>query len=154
MLDIYLKVTIEKNWRSQNFDFVKWKNLSPGQFLGSSNLRRYHWILKLVVATWKWKWKIPHTVLERRTLWFSSYKNHKLKVKLWRVGARERRNREFFVPCFFVQSKFFDICILSQCLVYFIHFQNIHPFTCQKTLLHTLLLLIFKTVESFQCILK
>ena len=25
MSNIYLKVTIEKNWRSQNFDFLKWK---------------------------------------------------------------------------------------------------------------------------------
>ena len=34
---------------------------------------------------WKWKrkWKIPHTVLEGLTLCFSSYKNRKLKVKLW-----------------------------------------------------------------------
>ena len=28
------------------------------------------------------KWKIPHTVLERQNLRFSSYKNRKLKVKL------------------------------------------------------------------------
>ena len=50
MSNIYLKVTIEKNWRSQNFDFLNLKNLSPGQFLGSSNSRRYHWILKLLAA--------------------------------------------------------------------------------------------------------
>ena len=37
MSNIYLNVTIEKNWRSQNFDFLSLKNLSPGQFLGSSN---------------------------------------------------------------------------------------------------------------------
>ena len=37
MSNICLKVTIEKNWRSQNFDF-----LSLDQFLGSSNSRRYH----------------------------------------------------------------------------------------------------------------
>ena len=35
-----------------------------------------------------------------------------------------------------------------------IHFRNIHTFTYQKTLLHTLLLLVSKIVESFQCILK
>ena len=29
MTNIYLKVTIEKNWRSQNFNFVSLKNLSP-----------------------------------------------------------------------------------------------------------------------------
>ena len=44
---IYLKVTIEKNWRSQNFDFLSLKNSSPGQILGSSTSCRYHWILKL-----------------------------------------------------------------------------------------------------------
>ena len=32
MSNIYLKVTIEKNWRSQNFDFLGLKNMSPGQF--------------------------------------------------------------------------------------------------------------------------
>ena len=38
----FLKVTIEKNLRSQIFDFLSLKNLSPGRFLGSSNLRKYH----------------------------------------------------------------------------------------------------------------
>ena len=30
-----LKVTIEKNWCFQNFDFPSLKNLSPSQFLGA-----------------------------------------------------------------------------------------------------------------------
>ena len=51
MSNIYLKVTIEKNWRSQNFDFLGLKNLSPGQFFGSSISCRYNWILKLLAAT-------------------------------------------------------------------------------------------------------
>ena len=42
MLNIDLKVTIEKNWRSPTFDFLGLKNLSPGQFLGGSNSRRHH----------------------------------------------------------------------------------------------------------------
>ena len=42
MSNIYLKVTIKKNLRSQNFDVLSLKYLSPGQFLGSSNSRRYH----------------------------------------------------------------------------------------------------------------
>ena len=37
--------------------------------------------------------------------------------------------------------------------MYWIHIQNIHIFTYQKTLLHTFLLLAFKTVESLQRIL-
>ena len=32
MSNICLKFTIEKNWRSQGFDFLSLKNLSPGQF--------------------------------------------------------------------------------------------------------------------------
>ena len=32
MLNIHLNVTIEKNWRSQNFDILGLKNLSQGQF--------------------------------------------------------------------------------------------------------------------------
>ena len=51
MSSIYLKVIIKKNWRSQNVDFLGLKNLSLGQFLESSNSRRFHWILKLLVAT-------------------------------------------------------------------------------------------------------
>ena len=39
MSNSFLKVTIEKNWSSQNFnqnfDFLSLKNLSPGPFLGA-----------------------------------------------------------------------------------------------------------------------
>ena len=44
------------------------------------------------------KRKIPHTVSERQTLCFSSFKNRKIKVKLWWVGARERKQRAVFEP--------------------------------------------------------
>ena len=37
MSNIYFKGTVEKNWRSQSFDFLSLKNLSPGQFLGALN---------------------------------------------------------------------------------------------------------------------
>ena len=47
MTNIYLKFIIEKDLRPQNFYFLCLKNLSPGQFLASSYLCRYHWILKL-----------------------------------------------------------------------------------------------------------
>ena len=51
MWNIYLKVTIEeKNWCSQNFDFLGLKNLSPGKLLGRFNWHRYHWIFKLVAT--------------------------------------------------------------------------------------------------------
>ena len=51
MLNIYLKVTIKKKWHTQNFNFLGFKSLSPGQFLGSFNSHRYQWIFKLFVAT-------------------------------------------------------------------------------------------------------
>ena len=105
------------------------------------------------------KWKFPRTVLEIRTLCFSSYENRKLKVKLWQVGALEKEKRDYFVPFFFFflsKRNFFNICVLSQFIVYWIHFhfQNIHTFTYQKTLLDALLLLVFKILKSLQCILK
>ena len=84
------------------------------------------------------KWKILHTVLERPTLSFSSYTNRKLKLKLWWVGAHERKVRAFlyFFYRLFCPKEFFffNICVLFQCTVYWIHFQNIHTFTYQKTL--------------------
>ena len=101
-----------------------------------------------------WKWKIPQTVLERLTLCCNSCKNRKLEIKLWWAGACERKKRAFFVPFILSKGSFFKICVLSQCIVYWIHFQNINTFTYQKTLFHTLLLLVSKIVESLQCILN
>ena len=98
------------------------------------------------------KWKIPHTVLGRQTLCFSSYKNRKLKVKLWWDGARKREKRVFFVPFILSEGNFFNICVLSQCRVYWMRFQNIHTFTYQRALLHTLICLFLKF--SKPCILK
>ena len=36
MSNIYLKVTIEKKWRTQIFNFVSLKGSSPGLFLGEA----------------------------------------------------------------------------------------------------------------------
>ena len=47
--NIYLKVTNEKNWRSQNVDFLSLKIFSPSQLLGSSNSHKYHWIFNLKI---------------------------------------------------------------------------------------------------------
>ena len=79
MSNIDLNVTIEeKNWRSQNFDFPALKNLSACWFWGAT--------------TW--------------TLCFSSYKNWKLKVKLWLVGACEGKKRAAFVPVILSEGTF------------------------------------------------
>ena len=60
----------------------------------------------------------------------------------------------FFVTFTLSKETFFNICILSQCIVYEINFKNIYTFTHQKTLLHAFLLLVFKIVESLRCIFK
>ena len=51
MSNIYLEVAIEQNERSQNFDFLGLKSVLSGEFLGSSNPPKYHWIIKLLVST-------------------------------------------------------------------------------------------------------
>ena len=55
-------------------------------------------------------------MLERRTLCFSSYKNRKLEMKLWCVGAHERKKRAFLVPFILPEGIFFKISVLSQCI--------------------------------------
>ena len=78
-------------------------------------------------------------------------KNRKLKIKLQWVGARKRKKMAFSYRLFCAKEIFFNICVLSQCIVHWIHFQNIHTFAYEETLL---LAFCFKTVESLQCILN
>ena len=99
------------------------------------------------------KWKIPYTVLERWTMSFSLYENCESKVKLWWVVACKRKKNAFFVTFILSKGNFFNILVLSHWIVYWINFQNIYTFTYQKTLLHTLLLLVFKIFKSLQLIL-
>ena len=106
----------------------------------------------LIKTKWIRKSKIPNTVLERQTLFFSSCKNHKLKLKLRWVGAHKLKKRAVFVPFILSEVSFLNIYVLYQCMVYWIHFQNIHTFTYRKTF-HTPLL-VFKIAESLQCILN
>ena len=145
MWNIYLKVTVEKNWRSQNFDF-----LSLNFFLsvfGELQLTQ----TSLNFKTFCYNLKIRGLGAKLfRTLCFSSYKNRKLKVKLW-VGAREIKKGLFVL---FTLSKgiFFNFCVLSQCIVYWIRFQNIH--TLSKTVLHALFCLLLKLLKAFSVFLK
>ena len=68
--------------------------------------------------------------------------------------SSRKKKEGIFCTVYFTQREIFHICVLAQCIVYWINFQNIHAFTYQETLLHTLLLLVFKIVESLQCILE
>ena len=100
------------------------------------------------------KMKNSHTVLDRQTLGFSSYENRKLEVKLWSVGVCERKKRAFFVPFILSEGNFFNICVLSQCIVYWIHFPNIHTFTYQVILLHTFFCLFLKSLKVLSVSLR
>ena len=89
----------------------------------------------------------PTHSFRETNLCFSSCKNRKLKVK------RKKKKEGIFCTVYFVWRKFFNICVLSECIVYWIHiqihFQNIHTFTYRKTLLHTILRLFLKSLKTF-----
>ena len=54
--------------------------------------------------------EIPNIVLERWTLIF---------------GARERKKKAFFLPFILSEGVFFNIYVLSECMLYWMPFQNI-----------------------------
>ena len=118
----------------------------------SQKVHAFSWskIYTLIKTKWSQKWTIPHTVLERRTTCFSSYKSRrKLKEKLSCVEAYERKKEGIFCTVYFVRRKFCNICVSSHCIVYWIKFQNIHSFTYQETLIHTLFCLFLKSSKIF-----
>ena len=103
--------------------------------------------LELIKTKRNQKWKIPH-VLERWNLCSSSYKNRKLKVKLRRWSSRKKKEC-IFCTVYSVQREFYNICVSPLGVVYWIHFQNLHTFTYQKTLFDTLSLIVFKIVLTY-----
>ena len=99
------------------------------------------------------KWKIPHKVFERWILCFNSYKNRKLKVKLWWVGAPERKKRVFlyhllcllFIYCLLCFISMYSVLNTLSEYTYFYISKNITSYT---------FLLVLKIDESLHCILK
>ena len=77
--------------------FQIWKKLWCFKFRESVHFVEQKYDLLLKQSR---KLKIPNTVLERRTMWFSSYENRRLKVKLWWVEACERKRRYFLYRLF------------------------------------------------------
>ena len=72
-----------------------------------------------------------------------------IKSKTVMSWSSRKKKRVFFAPFILPKGMFFNICILSQCIVYWIHSQNIHTFTHQKTLLHTVFCLFLKSLKFF-----
>ena len=71
-----------------------------------------------------------------------------IKSKTVMSWCSRKKKKGIFVPFILSKGIFFKICVLSQYKVYWIHLQNIHTFTYQKTLLLKLLLLVFKIVKG------
>ena len=70
------------------------------------------------------------------------------------VSWSSRKKKEWIFCNVCLVWKIFFICILSQCIVYWIKFQNIYMFTYQQTLLLIHFWFIFKIVESIHYILS
>ena len=99
------------------------------------------------------KWKIVHIVLERRTLCFSSYKNHKLKVKLMSWSSQKKKEG-IFCTAYFLRSNFLKyFCFISMYCV----LNTLSKYTyffISKSITSYTFLFAFKIFKSLQCILK
>ena len=62
--------------------------------------------------------------------------------------AQEKRGHILY-HLFCPKEIFFNICVLPQCIVCQIHFQNVYTFTYQKALLQTRLCLFLKSTKTF-----
>ena len=101
----------------------------------------------------KMKWNRKHSFREKNVV-LQLIKESQIKSKNCDELDLAKEKRGHFCAAYFVRRNYFDSCVLLQCIVYWIHFQNIYTFIYQKTLLHTLNCLLLKSVESPQCILK
>ena len=91
------------------------------------------------------KWNIPEMNLVLHLIY-----EIKIKSKTVMSWSQRKKNEGIFCTFYFIlKGNCFNICVLFQCITYLIH-----NFTYQKALLHTPLLLVFKIIESFKCILN
>ena len=144
--------------RSQNLDFLGLKDIPPGQFLGApthadiiefQNLKIRRMGAKMYVAFllfWFWKELSSFKVilLNKKINFVSKLENpthsfretyivlqllQKSKIKSKTVMSWSSQKK---IEGIFLLLAFFKVCVLSQCIVYWIHFQNIHTFTYQE----------------------
>ena len=95
------------------------------------------------------KWKFP-----KHSFRACASARIRIKSKPMRSWSSWKTKKGIFCNVYFVRRNFFNIYVLSQCIVYWINFQNTYTFTYQKTVFYTLLLFAFKIVKYLQCILK
>ena len=81
-------------------------------------------IQTLIEREWNRKWIIPHTLFERWTLRFSLLRSKSKTVMSW--SSRKKKECIFCNDYFCLKNFFFNICVLSQCVVCWINFENIY----------------------------
>ena len=85
---------------------------------------------------------------------FSSFKNHKLKVKLWWVGDCKRKKTVIFLLFILSKGNFFQY---SGFISMYSVLNTLSEYTClyiSKNITSCIFLLVFEIVEYLQCILK
>ena len=122
----------------RNYDVLKSKN--PCKFLNKNiNFSKNETESKME--------NTPHSFRETNLV-FQFIWELQIKSKAVMGWRSKKKQRAFFVTSILPKGHFFNICVLSQCIVYWIHFQNIHTFTYQKALLHTLFYLFLKSLKT------
>ena len=96
-----------------------------------------------------WKWKISHSFRETNLV-FQLIQELQIKSETVVSWSSRKKNKNIFCTVYFARRNFFfNICVSSPCIVYWINFQNIHTFEYQKAFLHTLFCLFLKSLEAF-----
>ena len=70
------------------------------------------------------------------------------------MGPCKRKKEGIFILLIFLEVIFFNIFVLSRCIVYWIHFQNKHVFYISENITSFTILLVSKIVESLWCLFK
>ena len=95
------------------------------------------------------KLKIPQTVLERRAMCLSQYMNRKLKVTLWLVRARKKKEG-IFCTVYYVQRGFFkDLCLISMYIVLNTLSEYTYFYISKNITLFTFVALFLKSLKAF-----
>ena len=76
-------------------------------------------------------------------------KESQIKSKTVMSWISLKKKEDIFCTVYFVWGNFFNICVLLQCIVYWINFQKIQTSTYEKTLLHTLFSFFLKCSKAF-----
>ena len=148
MWNIYLKATNKKKWYTQNSIWRFSKVRLYISFWEAPTQEDITEFSKLFLFLWK-----SHTQLREMNHLLQHLQGLGIKIKT--VISWSSQKGVFFVVYFVRRKFFFNIWVWSQCIVYWMNPQNIYTFTLKKKkILHTLFSIVFKNVESLQCILK